>query len=460
MHMFKITSLCFIFVTTLAFSQGMRGGNIQFDLDMACFSGSEGFSYLEIYFSMARDAVTHVDVENGSLARFQTVINMFRGDSLLNSKVDAHSDLLADSARIGLQEKLHSIFPFYLKPNDYRIRFQVTDLESRQTGSLERKLFVPDFRPDSLMSSSIQLATEIRPNSEQNPFVKNGYEIITNASSMYGIELPILFYYTEIYGLSPLEPGLDSSYTAVVLIRDHGGNEVKRNPARSKKRLGGSLVELGKMNVAGLRSGNYTLELRIRDHATNDTLATTKSFIVYRRADYVSSGSTSGESSSDLMSEFEAMPEDVLDQQLAYCEYLASKNEKKMVKKLDLAGKREFLKNFWRQRDENPVTAANETKMIYFERINQCNQRFGNRSQEGWKSDQGRIFILYGEPDEIERRHTDLNQRYYEYWHYYHIEGGVQFIFVDMQDYGEIRLVHSSHSKEIHDYEWQRWLRQ
>lgn len=457
MKTLRLISIFIIFVTSLSFSQGMRGGTIQFDLDMATFSGSQGFSYLEIYFSLPRDAITHAQKDDGYVARFQTMINMFRGDSLLNSKVDAHSDLVQSLEEITPQQKLHSLFPFYLKSNDYRIRFQVTDLETGQSGWLERPLIVPEYAMDSLCVSSIELGTEILPDTSKNPFVKNGYRIIPNASSLYGVELPILFYYAEIYGLSSIQAGLDSNYTTTILVEDSEGKIVKRGPEKSKKRMGNSLVDLGKIHVAGLRSGSYSLVMGVRDHATGDSISAKKGFVIYRRADYMTKSSGT-EATTDRVSEFEAMPEDVLDEQFAFCEYLATKNEKKTFKKCDLAGKREFLKNFWQQRDENPVTAINETKNRYFNRINQSNLRFGNRSDAGWKTDQGRIYILYGEPDDVDRLHNDLNQRYYEIWHYYQLEGGVQFIFIDIQDYGDIRLVHSSHTKEIHDYQWRRWL--
>ena len=45
-------------------------------------------------------------------------------------------------------------------------------------------------------------------------------------------------------------------------------------------------------------------------------------------------------------------------------------------------------------------------------------------SKIGWKTDRGRIFILYGEPSEIERFPNQMDTKPYEIWHYNDIEGG------------------------------------
>ena len=74
--------------------------------------------------------------------------------------------------------------------------------------------------------------------------------------------------------------------------------------------------------------------------------------------------------------------------------------------------------------------------------------------REGWKSDRGRVYILYGEPDLIERKNFELAGGDSEIWHYDRIEGGVLFIFYDLKGTGDLQQVYSTKRGEFVDAGW------
>ncbi|RQV98151.1 GWxTD domain-containing protein [bacterium] len=459
----QLSNLIFliIFLFGISFSlsaQGMRGGEIPFEMDVAQFHAGDGWSYLEVYFSMSRSGISHVQTGSRFEGRLETNIRIMKVDSVLNEKKDTLVDPVDDLKELEAGLRVFNVYSFYLKPGVYKIRFQSTDLNTGQSGWIERPLSVSAFSDDSLTLSDIQLASQIRPDTTRSAFLKNGYTVIPNASAIYGIEQPILYYYMEIYGLSPLAAGRDSIYTVLATIEDTDGKTVKRDAFKQKIRRGASLLDVGKLHVAGLRSGTYKLVLAVTDSGVAKSVTAEKPFVVYRRADFASNETNSASTPASFASEFDGMTDEELDANFKYCDFLATSQEKKTFKKLDLGSKRQFLKDFWQKRDENPMTAVNETKIAYFARINQSNQRFGTASKEGWKTDQGRVLIVYGEPDEIERFPGDMSGRYYEIWHYYKLEGGAIFVFVDIQNYGKLQLVHSTLTRETHDYDWEKWL--
>jgi GWxTD domain-containing protein len=58
-----------------------------------------------------------------------------------------------------------------------------------------------------------------------------------------------------------------------------------------------------------------------------------------------------------------------------------------------------FIETFWKQRDPTPGTPQNEFKEEHTRRFTHANQRYGrNTPREGWMTDQGRIYIILGEP--------------------------------------------------------------
>ncbi len=79
---------------------------------------------------------------------------------------------------------------------------------------------------------------------------------------------------------------------------------------------------------------------------------------------------------------------------------------------------------------------------------------FSSAFKEGWRTDQGRVLLIYGKPDEIERNPSSLNTSPYEIWQYYSLEGGSEFVFGDITGHGDFELLHSDYRNEIKDPRW------
>lgn len=88
------------------------------------------------------------------------------------------------------------------------------------------------------------------------------------------------------------------------------------------------------------------------------------------------------------------------------CRYIITKMERQMFESLPTVERRhEFIDNFWRGWDPNPVTAANEYRDLYYQRIDEANRRY-TRGQEGYLTDRGKVYILMGDPDEKETAYS------------------------------------------------------
>jgi GWxTD domain-containing protein len=82
--------------------------------------------------------------------------------------------------------------------------------------------------------------------------------------------------------------------------------------------------------------------------------------------------------------------------------YIITDEERKAFKKLENDDERErFIEEFWRRRDPDPDTDENEFKEEYYERIAYANEHFAS-GIPGWKTDRGRMWIMYGKPDSRE----------------------------------------------------------
>jgi GWxTD domain-containing protein len=144
--------------------------------------------------------------------------------------------------------------------------------------------------------------------------------------------------------------------------------------------------------------------------------------------------------------------------------YIITEEERRQFKKLQTDEEREqFIEAFWRRRDPDPDTDENEYKEQYYERVAYANEHFAS-GIPGWKTDRGRIYIMFGAPDEKESHPSggsyqresyegggETSTYPFERWFYRYIEGvgsGVEIEFVDPTGSGEYRIARSPEEKD------------
>jgi len=136
--------------------------------------------------------------------------------------------------------------------------------------------------------------------------------------------------------------------------------------------------------------------------------------------------------------------------------YIITEEEKDAFKRLQTDDEREqFIEQFWLRRDPTPDTDENEFKEEHYRRIAYTDEHFAS-GIPGWKTDRGRIYIMYGPPDSIEDHSSggsytrpreegggDTSTYPFQQWFYRYIEGvgsGITIEFVDPSMSGEFHM--------------------
>ena len=79
--------------------------------------------------------------------------------------------------------------------------------------------------------------------------------------------------------------------------------------------------------------------------------------------------------------------------------YIITDEERSAFLQLQTNEEREqFIEAFWQRRDPTPDTVENEFKEEHYRRIAYTNERFSS-GIPGWRTDRGRIYIMWGPPD-------------------------------------------------------------
>jgi GWxTD domain-containing protein len=205
-----------------------------------------------------------------------------------------------------------------------------------------------------------------------------------------------------------------------------------------------------------LPTDTYTLSLSLIDSSANYGVSSSKKFFVYNPSvEYVDTFKT--QSSNIVAGMFGVMSEEELDDFFAKSRYIASVPEIEQYETLTTENaKREFLTNFWKARDEDPSDDMNLYLKNYLRKIKESNITYKALSKEGWKTDRGRVYLVYGQPSEVDRYPNQTQSRPHEIWYYHEIEGGVEFVFGDLTGFSDYTLLHSTKRGELQDPGWER----
>ena len=146
--------------------------------------------------------------------------------------------------------------------------------------------------------------------------------------------------------------------------------------------------------------------------------------------------------------------------------YIMSLAERSAFQNLTNDEEREvFIEHFWARRNPDPRSPDNSFKQEHYRRIAYANQMFASGSP-GWKTDRGRIYIMYGMPDKIESHPKGgsylkpsnegggtVSTYPFEDWWYRHIAGvgdDIEIEFVDKSKSGEYKLAMNPDEKAVH----------
>jgi GWxTD domain-containing protein len=127
--------------------------------------------------------------------------------------------------------------------------------------------------------------------------------------------------------------------------------------------------------------------------------------------------------------------------------WIITDEELSAFKKLSNNSERDiFIEGFWQRRDPTPDTAENEYKEEHYRRIAYANEHYA-AGMPGWRTDRGRIYVMYGPPTSIdshpmggpyqrsaEEGGGQTETFPFEVWRYRYLEGIGQEIEIEFVD--------------------------
>lgn len=268
---------------------------------------------------------------------------------------------------------------------------------------------------------------------------RNGY--LFDASADHVIDKKsgkfVLYYEVQNFGLDN-----DENCNLVESISIRKGEQEIFSDLNVINQKAKTLLRLKNVDIANFEEGYYSLILKIDDKIGEQSYEVEDYFVV--------KGDQSNKIRlfADLNDEFELIKYFITSKQSVW-------------NNLDQIGKNNFISRFWRSNDPTPGTEKNEFFEFVKKRVETANQRYRSFS-DGWKTDMGRIYIKYGQPDEIIKENTGMLTKYaqkeYQIWKYRSQEQ-LTYILVDFQDNKNFKIIYSDNDEsEITMSGWEDYL--
>jgi GWxTD domain-containing protein len=367
-----------------------------------------------LYLGFVNDILQFVKEDDGRFcARYEVSADLLDQDRNLIDGKTWRGDLVATDFKETNSRSILNLTSaqFDIPPGKRRLRFEFIDLDTRRQLQREKEIDIPDFSDRSVlrMSDVVFADSVIFTSGDRVRFVPNLGRNRDEPESAFQA-------FFEIYPAARRD-SVQAAYQILnwrrevidTFVHEYAGGKA---PIRE-------ILEIGEKID---KPGRYYLDIVVRQG--KQRVSRSESFYIARVGDD---------------EPFRFSPQVVSFEPLRY---VLSEKEYQRMKNAPEAERRRMVEEFWQARDPDPSTEINELEVEFYRRVHFANQNFSVTSmdKEGWQTDRGRIYIVFGQPTEVRQHRLDLNKPPLEVWYY--LRDNRRFIFRDKQGTGDYKLIH------------------
>lgn len=419
---------------------------------------------IETYFDISGESVTLAKNEDGYLTAKVEIVLVFKKDD----KIVTFDKKIIESPQMSPQNIVDfiDIDRFAIPSGNYQLEINISDSNDSnaetQTTIIDISIPTP---PSGIFVSDIQLISAFKKTTEPGKFTKSGYDMIPMVDdSDLRAGMHEVVCYAEIYGVTPEAAG--EMFLVRTYLAKAENNEIVPTTVVNQRRNAAEVVPVvARMAIADVEAGNYNMVIDVISKE-NEKLASKK--LPITRSVPEKSFDIESVSKNDIAKSWI----NKYDQKAVLFDYFhslrpisnrteafAMDNSLRRLEDVELSYLQRYFYGFWESR--NPENSE-EAWLEYKAKVDLVEKEFGTRNKRGYETDQGRIYLKYGAPNQMVDRANEPSSYPYIIWQYYKAGNynNVKFVFYDptllRQDY---QLIHSENIPgEIMNYRWQMLL--
>ena len=389
-------------------------------------------------------------------------VDMMQNDTLVKQlHYILSSDQFDDTARAGKPD-FADVQNVPMPQGEYFLYFYMKDLHSGDTNGLKYiDKITLDFPEDRISTSKISLYKSFSPAKSQGLFVKYGYYLPPLYSGFVPESQYTLPFALEVYNTQRILG--DATLKAKCYIED-AESHLTVNPNNIitlEQPTKDVVLFFNEFNVFNLPSGNYFAVVKLLDQHDSLLLVDKVFFQKSNPSVKLNLDDFSQVELSGTFVENDTNRKVLVDN--VKCLYpISSFVEREFyenrLKDVPTEQLQRFFYQFWLRRNpSNPEEAWNN----YKKRVDQVQVMFGSKQVKGYLTDRGRVFLQYGQPNEVKEVPSDPVTLPYEIWDYYYLnnQSNVKFVFYDPVLTGnDYELLHSTMYGEVNNPNWRMHL--
>lgn len=447
------------FITAFIPSIAQDGGkNLRSYLSYTTFDIPGQTPYIENVLAFENNSVVYKEVEAGRYVATIEITTIFKQNDTIKSfsKISLDSPVVADTSL--LQGVFLNQQRFQLPNGEYNMEISIIDVNNRkQYPYKSEQTIVINYPQNQQTISGIQLVESFTPATKPGTFTKNGYDIIPLIYAFYPQSNNKLSFYAEVYNSDKLYE--DGKYLVNYYIESFE-SKTKMDKFNYSKRIDVKNINVlfNTIDITTLPSGNYYLVVDVKDRTNN---IVTSNSIFFQRSNPGYEHELDNINSITVENTFvNAITNiDTLREYIRCTEPISSESErvyaKSLVRRGDVTTMQQYLYNFWANRTPlNPQDGWEN----YLAQVRRVNMSFSTKTQRGYDTDRGRVYLKYGTPDKIVESYNEPGAYPYEIWHYYQLanQRNKKFVFMSKDIVtNSFNLIHSDAVGELANYRWQ-----
>jgi GWxTD domain-containing protein len=386
-----------------------------FLFDAISFAGNNSpMSRIDIFVQVGYDILSFVKQDDKYYASYELTIGIYDSIDGLVAEKTWTEEIKGATFEESISSRLYSLTQriFVVQPGRYTISAILRDVESKTSRRLSRKLLVSNYAVHPFSLSDIMLVSRVTQKEEKR-------SIVPIVGSNVGSALDGFYAFFEAYNDTSVD-----SVRLVAAIADSKGEHVYEVDTVEPVHAGRNELMM-RLSNASLALGDYMLYIQAFPTLAHGGVS----------APHI------GATNRTMIVRWRGIPRGVkdLDVAIEQLRYVAKDEELDPIKEAKTTEeKQKKFFEFWKKRDPNPNTPRNEKMEEFYARVDYANKHFSHYI-EGWRTDMGMVYIIFGPPNSVDRHPYDMDAKPYEVWSYF--EMNHQFIFVDQTGFGDYRLV-------------------
>ena len=368
-------------------------GDLSFFVDLAAFRGDSGQVSQDIYLAVTNDQIEFDPDEGGEgfagNLHWDVVFRDGNGDEAFHGESD-----LMPTARERLDAEDRGIVQNIreraaLAPGAYRLEIRLTDRlgdkpglfdrmrNKKKEGTLETWVEVPALPESGPGLSDLVLVRGARIAGEDDPWAHSGVDFDANPSRYYGLALPSVRLFAEVYAGDDWQEG--DAFLVQTQVLDAAGVPLVDRTSRAEP-LAATFGMTDELPLEKkVSAGSFRLALTVANERTRATSRRERPFEVIWS-----------------VNSWGREPDGVLQEMIL----VMTDSEYKTLERLAPGAREVYLAEFWHGIDPDPTTPDNPVLDGFRGRVAYADREFSTGLRRGILTDRGRVFVRYGPPDD------------------------------------------------------------